>query len=383
MTKPDTPPAAPAAPAASSLPQTPDDWAALAADIRDWARGLGFTAVGIAGVDLGPAAARLADWLAAGHHGGMDYMARHGALRAHPAGLLPGTLRVISARIDYWPGSGAADAEAVLADGARAYVARYALGRDYHKVVRRKLARLAARIEAAVGPFAHRACADSAPVMEKPLAALAGLGWVGKHSNLLARDGSWFLLGELCVALPLPVDAPVAAHCGRCTACIEVCPTRAIVAPYIVDARRCISYLTIEHHGPIPVEFRRALGNRIMGCDDCQLVCPWNRHAQPAIEPDFRPRHGLDAAGAVGLFGWDEATYLARTEGMALRRLGYGRWLRNLAVALGNAPVSADVRAALAARAGRSGDVINEHIAWALAEQAAKAGGESGKLPAA
>lgn len=363
----------PSPPPVPEPPQTPAGWAALAADIRTWARELGFTATGISGVDLGADEQRLMDWLAAGFHGDMDYMARHGTLRARPAELVPGTLRVLSARIDYWPGAGAVDAGTVLADGTRAYVARYALGRDYHRIVRPRLARLAQRIEAVTGPFVHRAFADSAPILEKPLAARAGLGWVGKHSNLLARDGSWFLLGELCMALPLPVDAPQRAHCGRCTACIDVCPTQAIVAPYVVDARRCLSYLSIEHHGPIPTEFRRAFGNRIMGCDDCQLFCPWNRHAQPAIEPDFRPRHGLDGAGVVELFGWDEATWLARSEGMALRRLGYGRWLRNLAVALGNAPASHEVVAALEARAGRCGEVVNEHIAWALAEQAEKA----------
>lgn len=364
---PETPPPA----AEDCMPSA--DWAALAADIRGWARELGFTAIGITGIEAGDDERRLADWLAAGHHGGMDYMARNASLRARPDALVPGTLRVLSARLDYWPGAAARAPEAVLADGSLAYVARYALGRDYHRIVRPRLARLAARIGAQVGPFAHRAFCDSAPIMEKPLAARAGLGWVGRHSNLLARDGSWFLLGELCVALPLPVDAPVRAHCGRCTACIDVCPTRAIVAPYVVDARRCISYLTIEHHGPIPLEFRRAIGNRVMGCDDCQIVCPWNRHAQPAVEPDLRPRHGLDAPDAVTLFGWDEPTYLARTEGMALRRLGYGRWLRNLAVVLGNAPYAPRVVAALLARRESADALLAEHIDWALAEQHHKA----------
>ncbi|TCO79769.1 epoxyqueuosine reductase [Plasticicumulans lactativorans] len=346
------------------------DAAALAARIKAWGRELGFQRVGIADVDLREAETRLLDWLAAGHHGQMDYMARHGTRRARPAELVPGTLRVISARMDYWPAA-AAPAWDVLGDGSRAYVARYALGRDYHKVLRRRLAELARRIEAAIGPFGHRAFTDSGPVLEKPLAAKAGLGWVGKHSNLLARDaGSWFFLGEILVDVALPVDAPVSAHCGSCTACIEVCPTQAIVAPHVVDARRCIAYLTIEHHGPIPEALRPALGNRIFGCDDCQLVCPWNRYATPTPEADFIPRHGLDAASLVELFGWDEATWLARTEGMALRRVGHERWLRNLAVALGNAPRSPQVLAALHARAGHPSTLVREHVAWALARLA-------------
>lgn len=347
--------------------------AALLVRIRDWGRELGFRQIGVAGVELAEAEARLFDWLARGYHGEMDYMARHGVLRARPAELVPGTLRVLSARLDYWPGA-ARGAWSVLADGQLAYLSRYALGRDYHKVVRRRLQQLAERIAAAIGPFGYRVFTDSAPVMEKPLAAQAGLGWVGKHSNLLARDGSWFFLGEMLIDLPLPVAAPPAAHCGRCSACIDVCPTQAIVAPYVVDARRCISYLTIELHGPIPPEFRRAIGNRVVGCDDCQLVCPWNRFAQPSAEADFLPRHGLDAATLVELFAWDEATYLARSEGMALRRLGYARWKRNLAVALGNAPCTPAVLAALAARRDDADAVVREHVAWALAEQARRCG---------
>lgn len=348
------------------------DVEALARSIKDWGHALGFQRVGIAGVDLRADEQRLDAWLAEGHHGTMDYMRRHGTRRTRPEELVPGTLCVISARMDYLTAS--ADPARVLADAQLGYVSRYALGRDYHRVLRPRLARLADRVADAAGAAGYRAFTDSAPVLEKPLARDAGLGWVGKHTNLLDRhDGSWFFLGEIYTDLPLPLDAPVTAHCGSCTACIDVCPTQAIVAPYVVDARRCLSYLSIEHHGPIPTEFRRAFGNRIMGCDDCQLFCPWNRHAQPAIEPDFRPRHGLDGAGVVELFGWDEATWLARSEGMALRRLGYGRWLRNLAVALGNAPASHEVVAALEARAGRCGEVVNEHIAWALAEQAEKA----------
>ena len=264
-------------------------------------------------------------------------MQRHGTQRARPAELVPGTLRVISARMDYWPRG--ADPDAVLADAALGYVSRYALGRDYHKILRTRLARLADRLAAAVGAAGYRVFTDSAPVLEKALARDAGLGWIGKHTNLLDRhDGSWFFLGEIFTDLPLPVDAPVTAHCGSCTACIDVCPTQAIVAPYQLDARRCISYLTIELDGPIPEEFRAAMGNRIYGCDDCQLVCPWNRYAKVTAEPDFPPRHGLDAPRLVELFAWTEAEFLERTAGSAIRRIGHVRWLRNIAIALGNAP---------------------------------------------
>ncbi len=350
---------------------SPPDYAALAARIKTWGRELGFTAIGIAEPALGAAEARLFEWLARGCHGELDYMASHGTRRARPAELVPGTLRVVSARLDYWPQQ-AREPWAVLEDGGLGYVSRYALGRDYHKVVRKRLQKLADRIAAETGPFGYRVFADSAPVMEKPLAALAGLGWVGKHSNLLARDGSWFFLGEMLVDLPLPADAPVEAHCGRCTRCIDICPTRAIVEPYVVDARRCISYLTIELRGAIPLELRRAIGNRIYGCDDCQLVCPWNRFATPSPEADFLPRHGLDAATLVELFGWDEATWLARTEGTALRRLNHERWLRNVAVALGNAPWSPEAVRALEARRDHPSALVREHVAWALAEQATR-----------
>jgi len=248
-------------------------------------------------------------------------------------------------------------------------VSRYALGRDYHKVLRQRLQRLADRLAAAVGPFGYRVFVDSAPVLEKALAEKAGLGWIGKHSNLLDRQaGSWFFLGELYVDLPLPVDLPVTAHCGRCTACLDVCPTRAIVAPYRVDARRCISYHTIELHGPIPLEFRRALGNRIYGCDDCQLVCPWNRFARPTVEPDFQARHGLDAPGLVELFGWDEAEFFRHTEGSAIRRIGHERWLRNIAVALGNAPRASAMIAALRERLAHPSELVREHVVWALGQ---------------
>ncbi len=319
------------------------DPSALAAQVKDWGRELGFQKVGIAAIELPQDEQRLLDWLAAGRHGEMTYMQRHGTLRARPAELVPGTVRVISARMDYWPRG--ADPDAVLADAALGYVSRYALGRDYHRILRPRLARLADRLAAAVGAAGYRAFTDSAPVLEKALARDAGLGWIGKHTNLLDRhDGSWFFLGEIFTDVPLPLDAPVAAHCGSCTACIDVCPTRAIVAPYQLDARRCLSYLTIELDGPIPEEFRAALGNRIYGCDDCQLVCPWNRYAKVTAEQDFLPRHGLDAPRLVELFAWTEAEFLERTAGSAIRRIGHVRWLRNVAIALGNASASVEMR---------------------------------------
>jgi epoxyqueuosine reductase len=302
----------------------------------------------------------------------MRYMQRHGVRRARPAELVPGTLRVIAARMDYWPD--AAGAEGVLADTGLGYVSRYALGRDYHKLLRSRLARLAERLAAAAGSAGYRAFTDSAPVLEKALARDAGLGWIGKHTNLLDRhDGSWFFLGEVFTDLPLPVDEPVTAHCGSCTACLDVCPTRAIVAPYELDARRCISYLTIELDGPIPEEFRVAMGNRIYGCDDCQLVCPWNRYARVTAEPDFQPRQGLDAPRLVELFAWNEAEFLARTEGSAIRRIGHVRWLRNVAIALGNAPPTAAAVEALETRTDHPSEVVRESAGWALARQRSRA----------
>ena len=351
--------------ARSETSQRPVDLTGLAAAIKRWGAELGFQSVGIADTDLGAAEARLAAWLGAGYHGEMHYMARHGLRRSRPAELVPGTVRAISARLDYWPA--AADAGNVLADATLGFVSRYALGRDYHKVLRARLQRLAARIEAAIGPFAYRVFTDSAPVLEKPLAQKAGLGWIGKHTNLIdRRGGSWFFIGEIYTDLPLPVDAPAADHCGTCQACLDVCPTRAIVAPYQLDARRCISYLTIELHGPIPRELRALIGNRIYGCDDCQLVCPWNRFARRAREPDFAPRHGLDAPRLVELFGWSETEFAARTEGSPLRRVGHERWLSNLAVALGNAPTQPEVIAALRARAHHPSALVREHVRWAL-----------------
>jgi len=355
-------------------PSTADDWIALAARIKDWGAALGLQSVGIADTDLSVAGARLEEWLAAGLHGEMDYMARHGRRRSRPADLVPGTLRVIAARLDYLPA--ARDMAAVLADPARGFVSRYTLGRDYHKVLRNRLQRLASRIAEATGPFGYRVFVDSAPVLEKPLAEKAGLGWIGKHTNLIARDaGSWFFLGEIYTDLPLPADTPATAHCGRCRACIDVCPTQAIVAPFRLDARRCIAYLTIELEGPIPEALRPAIGNRIYGCDDCQLVCPWNRFARLTREADFLPRHGLDGAALVELMGWSEAEFLRRTEGSAIRRLGHPRWLRNVAVALGNGPPGDPARQALQHEAAHPSALVREHVQWALRRLGASADG--------
>jgi epoxyqueuosine reductase len=340
----------------------------LATDVKRLGVELGFDKLGIAAVSLEADERRLERWLKLGRHGAMAYMARHGRKRTRPAELVPGTVRVISARASYWPAS-AADAREVLADPRRGYVARYALGRDYHKVLRRRLQRLADAIGERSGEFGYRVFVDSAPVLEKALARDAGLGWIGKHTNVLDRDGSWFLLGELYTDLPLPADAPVADHCGSCRACLDVCPTQAIVAPYELDARRCISYLTIELRGPIPVELRPAIGNRIFGCDDCQLHCPWNKFARPTTTGDFAVRHGLDNTGLVALFAWSEAEWRERTAGSALRRAGYEGWLRNIAVALGNAPADERVVAALAARAADRSAVVREHVQWALERQ--------------
>ena len=347
--------------------------AALLERIRRWGREFGFGAIGVAGIDLGDAEDGLEAWLQAGFHGEMDYMSRHGMKRARPAELVPGTLRVISARMDYWPE--AAAAEDALADGARAYVSRYALGRDYHKVLRARLQRLAERI-AGVTPHGYRVFTDSAPVMEVALASRNGVGWRGKHTLLLDRHaGSYFFLGEIFTDLPLPVDEPVASHCGSCTACLSACPTGAIVAPYKVDARRCISYLTIELKGAIPEHLRPMLGNRIYGCDDCQLACPWNRFAGVTREPDFAPRHGLDAARLVELFAWSEEDFDLRTAGSPIHRIGYERWLRNIAVALGNAPSSTEVLVALAGRRNDASSLVREHVSWALARHATASAG--------
>ena len=344
----------------------------LAGEIKQLGRDLGFSKLGIAATNLEADEAWLERWLSLGRHGAMSYMERHGRKRSRPAELVPGTVRVISARMSYWP-DGARDAREALADPTTGYVARYALGRDYHKVLRKQLQRLADAIEQRVGEFGYRVFVDSAPVLEKALARDAGLGWIGKHSNLLDRDGSWFLLGEVYTDLPLPPDAPMTEHCGSCRACLDVCPTQAIVAPYEVDARRCISYLTIELHGSIPEALRPAVGNRIFGCDDCQVFCPWNKFARPTTVGDFAVRHGLDSAGLVNLFEWTEQEWEKRTEGSALRRAGYEGWLRNVAVALGNAPADERVVAALAARAEDPSPIVREHVRWALERQRASA----------
>ena len=352
--------------------------AELAQQIRAWGVELGFQHVGIAGADLSHAEPRLLEWLHAGFHGDMDYMAKHGVKRARPAELVPGTLRVIAARMNYLPAA-AVESWPVINAPDKAYVSRYALGRDYHKVLRRRLQRLVERVELAVGRFGHRVFTDSAPVMEVELAEKAGLGWRGKHTLLLTREaGSYFFLGEIYTDLPLPVDAAGANHCGKCEKCIDICPTRAIVAPYRLDARRCISYLTIEHHGSIPVELRPLIGNRVYGCDDCQLVCPWNRFAQSSAEVDFAVRNGLDNVTLVELFAWSEDEFHARLLGSAIHRIGYARWLRNLAVGMGNAlrelpPAAAGAQRiveGLRARSEHASALVREHVAWALQQQA-------------
>ena len=346
------------------------DGVELAARIRQWGRELGFDAIGFAGTALDVAEAELAAWLEAGFHGEMDYMASHGTRRSRPAELVPGTVSVITARINYLPQ--AAPMETVLADGTRAAISRYALGRDYHKLLRARLKKLAERIAAEAGPFGYRVFTDSAPVQEVALASMSGLGWRGKHTLLLTREaGSYFFLGEIYTDLPLPMDAPQAEHCGSCRACLDVCPTQAIVAPYTVDARRCISYLTIELKGAIPEELRPLIGNRVYGCDDCQLACPWNRFARRTGETDFAVRHGLDSASLVELFAWTEAEFKLRLAGSAIYRIGHERWLRNIAVALGNAPSSPDIVAALESRRDHPSELVREHVAWALARQPA------------
>ena len=355
-------------------PAAIDDWHALAVRIQAWGHELGFQSIGVSGVDLDTEELRLLNWLRAGRHGEMHYMARHGTARSRPAELVPGTLRVITARMNYWPESAERAAD-VLGDSQRAYVSRYALGRDYHRVLRTSLERLARRIGDDVGPFGYRVFTDSAPVLEVALAARSGLGWRGKHTLLLTRDmGSYFFLGEIYTDLPLPPTPPVSAHCGTCTACIAACPTGAIVGPYELDARRCISYLTIELHGSIPEPLRPLIGNRIYGCDDCQLVCPWNRYAVATTSSDFAiVRNGLDGEQLTNLFAWDEPTFLRNTEGSAIRRIGFTRWSRNIAVALGNAAPAPAIVAALQSRAEDPSPIVREHVAWALERQRARA----------
>ncbi len=348
---------------------SPTDLSALKRRFQECARALGFNALGVAGIAIPQDERHLIRWLADGFHGQMNFMQRHGLKRSRPQQFKPGTVRVLSARMNYWPADARA-AQEVLSDGSLAYISRYALGRDYHRILRPALARLAMQLQAEAGTFGYRVCVDTAPVLERAHARDAGLGWIGKHTNLIDRDaGSWFFLGEILTDLPLPEDAPVSAHCGTCTACLSACPTAAIVAPWRVDARRCISYLTIEHPGAIPVELRPALGNRIYGCDDCQLACPWNRFAQAAAHPDFKVRHALDASTLPELFSWSALEFEERMRGSAIYRIGFERWSRNIAVALGNAPPAARIIAALESRRADPSALVREHVEWALAQQ--------------
>jgi epoxyqueuosine reductase len=338
----------------------------LAGQIKTWAHELGFQQAGISNIDLSEHETHLLNWLGKGFHADMEYMQRHGTRRSRPQELVPGTIRVISVRMDYFPPAGEPP-ENVLDQDGLAYVSRYALGRDYHKIIRKRLQQLAGRIEQQVGEFGYRAFTDSAPVLEKALAEKAGLGWIGKHSNLLnSKAGSWFFLGELYTDLPLPEDEAASDHCGSCNRCIDACPTDAIVAPFQVDAGRCISYLTIENHGSIPEPLRAAMGNRIYGCDDCQIVCPWNKFSTPTPEADFLPRNQLDAPQLVDLFAWEEDEFLRRTEGSPIRRIGHQSWLRNIAVALGNAVTNASVIEALEKRRNHPSELVREHVIWAL-----------------
>jgi epoxyqueuosine reductase len=341
------------------------DFNQLAQDIKRWGRELGFSQLGITDFELAQAGEQLNEWLQKKWHGEMHYMEKHAQLRQHPEQLFPNLQKIIMVRLDYLPVNTASIA--TLNNPKKAYIARYALGRDYHKLIRKRLTQLAEKITEVVGEFGYRAFADSAPIMEKPLAQKAGLGWIGKNTLLLNnKAGSWFFLGALFTDLPLPSDQERDSHCGSCQACIDLCPTQAIVGPYQLDARRCISYLTIEHHSSIPLELRPLMGNRIFGCDDCQLVCPWNKFAKFTQEKDFHPRHHLDTPDLIRLFNWSEAEFLSYTEGSAIRRTGYQGWLRNLAVALGNAPRCDEVIAALTARLATSSELVQEHILWAL-----------------
>lgn len=353
------------------------DLVLLAQEIKAWARELGFAELRITDVDLSSAEAGLLAWLAAGYHGEMDYMAKHGLARARPAELVPGSVRALSVRMNYLPKqideNWSKRELKRSAEPASAVISIYARGRDYHKVLRSRLQQLAEKIQEKIGKFGYRVFTDSAPVMEVELATKAGLGWRGKHTLLLNRDGgSMFFLGEILVDVPLPIDAPISNHCGQCRACIDICPTQAIRAPYQLDARRCISYLTIEHQGSIPVELRPLIGNRIYGCDDCQLACPWNKFAQPAQVDDFEVRNGLDSANMVSLFQWTEVEFLSRMEGSPIRRIGYERWLRNLAVGLGNALRQGDQDEAIVnvlnAKKEHASALVREHVLWALSE---------------
>jgi epoxyqueuosine reductase len=345
------------------------DFNQFAADIKAWGNELGFQEISITDVDLSEHEPHLKAWIAKNYHGAMSYMAENHDKRCHPEQLVPGTIRVICARMDYAIDS--QDSLASMDNTGKAYVSRYARGRDYHKLIRKRLQKLATRIKEEAGPFGYRAFVDSAPVLERALAEKSGMGWIGKNTMLINKKaGSWFFLGELFTDLPLPVDAPVSDHCGTCSACLDVCPTNAFVAPNQLDATRCISYLTIELRSAIPLEFRKPMGNRIFGCDDCQLVCPWNKFSKNSDEKDFTPRHSLDDAQLVDLFAWSERDFLNRTEGSAIRRIGYDCWLRNIAIALGNAPTSKEVIAALNSRLNNVSEMVNEHITWALHQHA-------------
>ncbi len=339
--------------------------ARLASDIKQWSRELGFRDTAITDIDVSAYQPYLDDWLARNFHGEMGYMESRRELRLHPERLHPGTVRAICVRMDY--ALTRTNSLAPLRETHKAYISRYARGRDYHKLMRKRLQRLADRIEEAVGDTSYRAFVDSAPVLERALAEKAGLGWIGKNTMLLNKQaGSWFFLGELFTDLPLPVDDPVEEHCGSCTACLDICPTNAFVGPHQLDARRCISYLTIELPGSIPESLRPLMGNRVFGCDDCQLICPWNKFTRPSDEDDFTPRHGLDNAELATLFRWSEEEFLRYTEGSAIRRIGYHRWLRNLAVGLGNAPSTVPVISALESRREHESELVREHVHWAL-----------------
>jgi len=340
----------------------------LALKIKQWGEELGFQQVGISDTDLQSAEQHLHKWVDKGFHGNMDYMHKHGLKRSRPELLLEGTVSIISVRMDYLPET-AEQMNQVLDNPVSAFISRYALGRDYHKIMRNRLQKLADKIAIEIGQFGYRAFVDSAPVLEKAIAEKAGLGWMGKHSNIINRKaGSWFFLGEIYTDIQLPPDLTSSAHCGKCIACIDICPTQAIVAPYQVDARRCISYLTIELHGAIPEDLRSSIGNRIYGCDDCQLICPWNRFAKLTTEKDYNPRHNLNNSQLTELFKWTEDEFLKKMEGSAIRRIGHVRWLRNIAVALGNSKPSAEVSKALLQRQTHSSDIVKEHVSWALGQ---------------
>ena len=348
---------------------SPADLQALGEKIKAWGKALGFQKIGLSDIDLGNTEQRLQHWITQGHHGEMEWMHHHGSKRTRPAELETGTISIISVRMDYFPPAGT-DPERLLNHPEMAYISRYALGRDYHKVMRKLLQRLATKIQQEIGDYGYRVFVDSAPVMEKPIAVKAGLGWVGKHSNILSKTaGSWFFLGEIYTDLALPTSLPVSDHCGDCTACIDVCPTQAIVAPYVVDARRCISYLTIELKGAIPEEFRVAMGNRIYGCDDCQLICPWNRFAKHSQQADFSIRNKLDSSHLLTLFAWTENEFLNNLEGSPIRRIGYQRWQRNIAIALGNSPKNSNIINMLKSKRNQSSELVQEHIDWAIQRQ--------------